>query len=85
MSVPSNIAEGQGRNSRGEFKQFLGNARGSLLEIETQLLIARNLDYLGENEAQALLLQSGEVFRIVNGLLASLDTRPAPAGDAARN
>ena len=85
VSVPSNIAEGQGRNSRGEFKQFLGNARGSLLEIETQLLIARNLDYLGENEAQALLLQSGEVFRIVNGLLASLDTRPAPTGDAARN
>jgi four helix bundle protein len=41
ISVPSSIAEGQGRASTGEFKQFLGHARGSLLEVETQLQIAR--------------------------------------------
>ncbi len=73
ISVPSNIAEGQGRNTTGEFKQFLGHARGSLLEIETQLLISQNLGYLSQAEADHLLASCGELFRIVNGLLFSLD------------
>jgi four helix bundle protein len=46
ISVPSNIAEGQGRLTKKEFHHFLGYARGSLLEMETQLLIAQNLGYL---------------------------------------
>src|SRR5260370_31534168 len=45
VSIPSNIAEGQGRISRGEFKQFLGHARGSTFELESQILIAKNLAY----------------------------------------
>ncbi len=73
VSVPSNIAEGQGRNTKGEFRQFLGQARGSLLEIETQLLIAENLGYLEKLEAERLLAGCGEVFRIVNGLMQSLE------------
>src|SRR6266849_4990398 len=55
VSVPSNIAEGQARLSTGEFKQFLGHARGSLMEIETQILIARELGYLVPDESQNLL------------------------------
>src|SRR2546421_9778473 len=72
VSVPSNIAEGQGRLSRGEFRQFLGHAKGSLLELETQLLIAQNLGYL--NEHQTLFEQLSEVARLLNGLLNSLTT-----------
>ena len=72
VSVPSNIAEGQGRASTGEFKQFLGHARGSLLELETQLQIAKGLEYLSSEACAILLEECSEVGRILNGLLASL-------------
>ena len=72
VSVPSNIAEGQGRLTKGEFRQFLGNAKGSLAEVETQLIIARNLGYLVD--PQPLLEQLSEVARLLNGLLRSLTT-----------
>lgn len=75
VSVPSNIAEGQARLSTGEFKQSLGNARGSLMEVETQILIARNLGYLDQNQSDSLLADAAEVGRILNGLLASLPSR----------
>jgi len=52
VSIPSNIAEGQGRFSKGEFKQFLGHARGSLLELETQILIAQQLGYFRQNKCR---------------------------------
>ena len=73
ISVPSNIAEGQGRMSTGEFRQFLGQARGSLLELETQLHIAARLGYLGPREGEHLLHSSAEVGRVMNGLITSLD------------
>jgi four helix bundle protein len=72
VSVPSNIAEGHGRQSPGEFRQFLGQARGSLSELETQLEIAANLELLDRARAQALQEQVAEVGRILNGLLTSL-------------
>lgn len=72
VSVPSNIAEGQARLSTGEFRQFLGNARGSLMEVETQIMIARSLGYLEENQTKNLLGATAEVARILNGLLNSL-------------
>ena len=72
VSVASNIAEGQGRLSRREFRHFLGLARGSLLEMETQVVIAENLGYLSKVEAQRLALASGEVSRLLHGLMQSL-------------
>ena len=71
-AVPSNIAEGQGRLSKGEFRQFLGQARGSLLEIETQITIGRNLGYMREREAEDLFKRTSEVGRMLNGLVQSL-------------
>ena len=56
VSVPSNISEGAGRNSQGEFKQFLGIANGSLCELETQLILAERLSFINENK------QLGELF-----------------------
>lgn len=74
VSIPSNIAEGQGRLSKGEFRQFLGQARGSILEVETQTIIARKLGFLEDAAAEDVLLKSAEVNRILNGLLESLKT-----------
>src|SRR5208337_4541101 len=53
VSVPSNIAEGKGHRSDPEFVRFLLHARGSLLELQTQILIARQLQYLSEEKADA--------------------------------
>jgi four helix bundle protein len=72
VSIPSNIAEGKGRLSKGEFRQFLGNARGSLAEVETQIIIAQNLAYLDEAETKRLLTQVEEVGKILNGLLSAV-------------
>jgi four helix bundle protein len=72
VSIPSNIAEGQGRLSRGEFRVFLGNARGSLSELETQILISQKLDYLKESDAFGLMEMASEIGRILNGLIASM-------------
>ena len=70
VSVPSNLAEGHGRTSRKDFHRFVGLARGSLTEVETQLEIARNLNYLGEEQTRELLDRASEVARMLNGLKA---------------
>jgi four helix bundle protein len=72
VSVPSNIAEGQARLTRGEFRQFLGHAKGSLAELDTQLVIAEKLGYIPS--LQPLATQLAEVSRLLNGLLNSLKT-----------
>jgi four helix bundle protein len=72
VSIPSNIAEGQGRLSEKEFRHFLGQARGSLMEVETQLQIARNLGYIEAEQTTELLRVCAEVGRILNGLMASI-------------
>lgn len=76
LSIPSNIAEGKGRFSNKELVQFLLRARGSLLELETQLLIAFRLRYVPENRFEVLRGQCSEVGRILNGLINRFATRP---------
>ncbi len=75
VSIPSNIAEGQGRNSTNEFVNFLSFAYGSLCEVETQVLLAERLSLLENHVAAALLQSCAEIGRIINGLSHSL--RPA--------
>src|SRR3984957_17999487 len=72
VSIPSNLAEGAGRITNGEFVQAIGHARGSLLEVETQLIIANRLSYLGSTEMDSLLRATTEVGKLANGLLRSL-------------
>jgi four helix bundle protein len=78
VSIPSNIAEGQGRLSSKEFRYFLGQARGSIMEVETQLQIAENLGYLRTEQTATLLKSCAELGRIVNGLLASVAKQSEP-------
>src|SRR5215207_865702 len=72
VSIPSNIAEGQGRGSTKEFLHHLTIARGSLLEVETQVLIAQRLGYLTPEIAERVLSNTDEVGRIISGLARSL-------------
>ncbi len=68
-SVPANIAEGQGRRLPGEFLNFLGNARGSLSELDTHLELAFRLHYLNSEQHETLTRQLYEVGRLLNGLM----------------
>jgi four helix bundle protein len=74
VSIPSNLAEGAGRGSDREFKQFLLVARGSLSELETQVLLAQDLGYIsgGPNEVTSRIKK---LFRLIGGLMKSLETR----------
>ena len=85
VSVVSNIAEGQGRLTTGEFRQFLGHARGSLLELETQIAIASDLGYLSKAQCTPLNTRSREVLYLLNRLIASLEAQqPLAVSSAGR-
>src|SRR5687767_7377105 len=72
VSIPSNIAEGVGRNHRGEYRQHVGVARGSLREIETQLLHGVRIGaFASEQTAHALAL-AGEIGRMLSALASRL-------------
>lgn len=71
VSVPSNIAEGAGRITNGEFLQSVGHARGSLLEVETQVIIAQRFGYIESAESDLLLSATNETGRLTNGLIRS--------------
>ena len=72
VSIPSNIAEGQGRLSTKDFLRFLYIARGSLNEVQTQLEIARRLNFIKEGTVN-LSKQADTVGRLLNGLIRSLN------------
>jgi four helix bundle protein len=72
ISIPSNIAEGKGRHTNPEFCQFLIHARGSLLELETQLQIACNLGYLESRKSDDLKVKTVEIGKMLNGLIKAI-------------
>ena len=72
VSVPSNIAEGNGSGYRATYIRHLGAAHGSLMEVETQLIIANDLGYLNHTELSALLAASSHVAAMLRSLLAAL-------------
>ena len=76
-SVPANIAEGQGRESLGDFAKFLAIAYGSLCELETHLFLAERRSFLNRSALDAVIAQSDEVARLVRGLQRSLQARAA--------
>ncbi|MDR0248380.1 MAG: four helix bundle protein [Oscillospiraceae bacterium] len=78
VSVPSNIAEGQGRGSSKEFLHFLSVAKGSKAELETQLRLCVRVGYLSDEEVSAAMGLSGEVGKMFNALKKTLSPSPVP-------
>ena len=75
VSIPANIAEGHGRDHLGDYLRHLSIANGSLMELETHLLIAKRLSYLDGNGLDQLLIKTGEVSRMLGGLTTKLKSR----------
>lgn len=75
VSVPSNIAEGKGHYSNKEFVHFLLHARGSLFEVQTQLIIAHQLQYVMKPDSDRLLELTEKVGRALSGLINSLGVK----------
>ena len=72
VSIPSNIAEGQVRQSTAEFKNFLSIAQGSRAEVETQIMIAQRLHYISQQQTDRILALSEEIKRMMYSLTAKL-------------
>ena len=69
ISIPSNIAEGAGRNHKKEFKQFLYISLGSLNELQTQLIICKNIGYLKEEAYKNFEIKLDDIGRMISGLI----------------
>jgi four helix bundle protein len=77
VSITSNIAEGFGRNSSKEKSHFYGIAKGSLFEVQNQLLIAKDLEYLSVKEFDIIDTEIVECLRLISGLVkSSVDRLP---------
>lgn len=72
VSIACNIAEGQARNNTGEFKQFLSISKGSLAELETLIILSKEMNFLIEKDYQNLLINCTEINKLMNGLFKSL-------------
>jgi four helix bundle protein len=77
VSIPSNIAEGYGRRTSGEYLQSLHVAYGSVCELQTQLRLATDLGYLTPDHSKVLLSRTGSVERMLKALIRALDSRRA--------
>lgn len=75
VSIPSNIAEGHGRQGAQDFIKFLRYSHGSLNETRTQLVLARRFGYISPNAAETLELNAAEIERILHGLIKSLEQK----------
>src|SRR3990167_4237956 len=73
VSIPSNIAEGYGRNSTNDYLRFLQIAMGSLYELQTQLEICLNLEYLSKEEFESIDEQSREIERMLSSLIKKVE------------
>jgi four helix bundle protein len=72
VSVPSNIAEGYGRQATGEYRHHRSFSRGSLLELETQLLLCRRLNYSQKDEADSVLEEIAQIRKMLGSLISIL-------------
>lgn len=75
ISIPSNIAEGAARQSNKEYIQFLYISLGSLMEMDTQLIIALNLEYIEFKKYEELKIDIEEIGKMLNGLISYRKTR----------
>ncbi|MEH0158187.1 four helix bundle protein [Limibacter armeniacum] len=75
VSVPSNIAEGSGRNTNKDFARFLGNALGSLYELETQLILAERLKFISQEDSTILMPKVNEIQRMLNKFTQSINSK----------
>ncbi len=75
VSIPSNIAEGNGRNTTRDYLNFLGMAYGSIKEVETQVLIAERLQYVPSSDSNRLVQMTTEIARLLSGLMNSLNRK----------
>ena len=75
VSIPSNIAEGSARKSNKEYSQFLSIALGSIAELDTQLIIAKNLAYLEEAKCKEYSLQLASLRNMTLGLKRAIDAK----------
>lgn len=72
VSIPSNIAEGHGRLTDRAFAAFIGHARGSLFELETQITLATDLSFIDSEKGKVLILECQELTRMLNAFLKTL-------------
>ncbi len=72
VSIPSNIAEGAGRNSNKEFSQFLNIAMGSCFELETQIILSFEFNYIKKDDLESFVVKLNKLEKMINSLISTL-------------